>query len=59
VPSAGVSGTGKFVSPGLYEVHLNSQGKSLACKLRLAQQGSIVILYLSDEPFRQMTYQRK
>ncbi len=58
-PDAGVSGSAKPLRPGLYEANLTAAGQQLACKFRLDSDGKRLILYLTDEPFHQITYQKK
>jgi hypothetical protein len=59
VPGAGVRGSIKAIRPGLYQGPLKARDQSLLCRFRLADEGKLLILYLSDEPFHQMTYQKK
>ena len=59
IPAAGVSGSVKATGPNVYQGQLNCQGQSLPCSFRLADEGKLLILYLSEEPFHQMTYQKK
>jgi DNA-directed RNA polymerase subunit RPC12/RpoP len=59
IPAAGVSGAAKATGPNVYQGQLNFQGQSLPCSLRLADEGKLLVLYLSEEPFHQMTYQKK
>ena len=59
VPAANVSGSFKALAMGVYQGQLNCQDQTLLCKLRLADDGKLLILYLTEEPFHQMTYQRK
>lgn len=59
VPAAGVSGSVKAVRQGLYQGQLSAHDQTLMCKFRLAEEGKLLILYMSDEPFHQMTYQKK
>ena len=59
MPQAGVTGLVQPIGGGLYEVMLQSGQASLACKLRVIDRGQKLILYLSEEPFRQLTFVRK
>jgi hypothetical protein len=59
VPAAGVSGSVKMIRAGLYQGLLKARDQSLPCKFRLAEEGRLLILYMGDEPFHQMTYQKK
>jgi hypothetical protein len=59
VPAAGVSGSVKAIRLGLYQGLLSAHDQTLMCKFRLAEEGKLLILYMSDEPFHQITYQKK
>lgn len=54
--SGEVSGSATRDSRGLYVARLNHNGDTLDCLLRFAYGGSQAILYLSDEPFHQLTF---
>lgn len=53
-----VRGVAKPVGGGMYETVLKHGKDELTCKLRLADGGDTLIVYLTDEPFHQMTYTR-
>lgn len=55
VLSAEVQAVGK----GLYSAVLRLGDSTLDCRLRLADSGNTLILYLSDQPFHQLTYVRQ
>jgi DNA-directed RNA polymerase subunit RPC12/RpoP len=59
VPAAGASGSVTAIRPGLYQGLLKVQNQSLLCRFRLADEGKLLILYMGDEPFHQMTYLKK
>ena len=46
-------------SRGLYPAVLRLRDDKLDCTLRLTRDAGTLILYLSDEPFHQLTYARK
>ena len=56
IPEASVSGTAVETSPGHYTATLRRDEATLACRLRVLDQGKRVILYLADEPFHEITY---
>jgi len=56
LPEASVSGTATETSPGHYQAQLKQDNATLACRLRVLDQGKRVILYLADEPFHEITY---
>ena len=56
LPEASVSGTATETSPGHYDATLQLDAATLACRLRVLDQGQRVILYLADEPFHEITY---
>ncbi len=57
IPAAKVKGFGKYIDEDLYELTLKNNLGSLTCKLRQLEDDRI-ILYLSDKPMHQITYQR-
>lgn len=59
IPAAGVRGVLQPSGPCLYQARLDLGSQSLQCKFRLAQDGKLLVLYLTDDPFHQITYQRK
>lgn len=58
IPAAGVLGTAKPALAGVYETVLRYEDSRLPCKLRSCGDGDRLILYLSDQPFHQITYNR-
>ncbi|MEI7836553.1 MAG: hypothetical protein WCK05_09085, partial [Planctomycetota bacterium] len=60
IPGAEVSGLAKIGAGGAYDVTLYRQGepKGLRCTMRPVKDGtkSLLLLYLSDEPFHQICY---
>jgi DNA-directed RNA polymerase subunit RPC12/RpoP len=59
-PSAGVTGTAKYAGREMFTAKLaTADGQSLDCRLRALNGGSTLVLYLSDQPFHQLTYQRR
>ncbi|MHC4982861.1 MAG: FmdB family zinc ribbon protein [Planctomycetota bacterium] len=59
IPAAGVTGSLKPLAECLYEVRLVRGAEAIRCKLRFIDAGKRAILYLADEPFHQITYERK
>lgn len=60
IPSAGITGTARYTSGDLFAAKLTTaDGQSLDCRIRALGDGSQLVLYLSDEPFHQVTYQRR
>ena len=58
IPEAAVEGKAKSLGGGLYKAVLKRSADALDCKLRLINGGRGLILYLSDAPFHQVTYER-
>ena len=59
IVAAGVSGPAKPAGQGVYQVALKSpRGQALDARLRLFDGGRRLLLYLSDQPFHQITYQK-
>jgi len=56
--SGQVTGTARQDARGLYVTKLNHNGSTLQCLLRFAHGGKEAILYLSEEPFHQLTFAR-
>ena len=59
IPAAMVTGQARSVGGGLYEAILHHRQKSLNCKIRLVDSAQRLVLYLSDQPFHQLSYARK
>jgi hypothetical protein len=59
IPSAGVTGSAQSAGEGVYAAALRHEGHLLRCKLRLIEGGKRLVLYLSDAPFHQLTYERQ
>lgn len=59
IPQAGVGGPAQAAGGGLYTLVLCHGDDRLPCKLRFADAGRRAILYLSDEPFHQISYERQ
>lgn len=59
IPDAGVQGRARPLGQGLYAAVLKRGDSVLDAKLRLIDGGKRLILYLSDEPFHQITYDRQ
>lgn len=59
IPAAPVVGLATPSGPGMYNVDLQNANGKLSCRLRLVSGGRLLVLYLSDEPFHQILYQRK
>jgi len=59
IPGAEVTGTATAIGAGTYRAKLSCDQHSLEAFLRLDEGGRTLILYLSVEPFHQMTYLRK
>ena len=59
-PAAGVTGTAKHAGADMFTAKLTTaDGQSLDCRLRVLYGGSTLVLFLSDQPFHQLTYQKK
>ncbi len=58
-PDAGVSGRSRPIGGGLYAVELVMGEEKLSSQLRLVRGGDMLILYLKDQPFHQITFKRK
>ena len=56
--SGEVTGTARPDARGLYVTKLTHNGSTLQCLLRFAHGGKEAILYLSEEPFHQLTFAR-
>ena len=56
--SGEVTGTARRDTRGLYVTELTHNGSTLQCLLRFAHGGKEAILYLSEEPFHQLTFAR-
>jgi len=56
LPDAHVTGAGKQVAPGLFQVPLKHRRHSLRAAVRFVEGGRRAILYLADRPFHQLTY---
>jgi len=56
--SGEVTGTAKQDTRGLYVTQFTHNGSTLQCLLRFAHGGKEAILYLSEEPFHQLTFAR-
>jgi hypothetical protein len=56
--SGEVTGTARQDTRGLYVTQLKHNGSTLQCLLRFAHGGKEAILYLSEEPFHQLTFAR-
>jgi len=56
--SGEVTGTARQDTSGLYVTQLKHNGSTLQCLLRFAHGGKEAILYLSEEPFHQLTFAR-
>jgi len=56
--SGEVTGTARQDARGLYVAKLKHNGSTLQCLLRFAHGGKEAILYLSEEPFHQLTFAR-
>ena len=56
--SGEVTGTARQDARGLYVTKLTHNGSTLQCLLRFAHGGKEAILYLSEEPFHQLTFAR-
>lgn len=54
--SGEVTGTARQDARGLYVTRLSHNGSTLQCLLRFAHGGQEAILYLSEEPFHQLTF---
>ena len=54
--SGEVTGTASQDARGLYVTKLSHNGSTLQCLLRFAYGGKEAILYLSEEPFHQLTF---
>ena len=59
MPDAGVLGPAEPVAAGVYNVFLNYRSDTIKCRLRLFDSGRGLILYLSDQPFHQLTFRRR
>jgi hypothetical protein len=59
LPGASVTGTASHAGSGTYEVHLQKGAASIEGKLRAATGGNLLILYLQDSPFHQITFARQ
>ncbi len=59
IPAAGVTGTVAPGGNGVYAAVLRHGDDALNCKLRLIDGGRRLVLYLADEPFHQLTYERQ
>jgi len=58
IPAAAVSGSAQAGPDGMYQAVLRNGKDELKCALRPMVDGRGVILYLSDQPFHQLTYAR-
>ena len=58
IPGAGIAGRASG-GGALRNLELRCGQHSLACKLRFIDSGKRAVLYLSDEPFHQITYERQ
>ena len=56
--SGSVTGTARRDARGLYVTKLTHNGSTLQCLLRFSHGGNEAILYLSEEPFHQLTFAR-
>ncbi len=52
-------GSARPAGKGLYDTVIKYDGDELNCKLRLSDDGKLLILYLADKPFHQIVYTRK
>ena len=58
IPAAQVRGSAKANGDGEYEAVLHHNGDKLACTFRPTSDGEGIVLFLSPEPFHQLTYAR-
>lgn len=60
IPSAGINGTARRGEGDAFVAELSDAGNNrLNCQLRLLEGGKRLLLYLSPEPYHQITYTRK
>ena len=59
--TASINGIAEPIGGGLYNLSLKHYDDELKCKLRLAGDGGkqLLILYLADKPFHQLTFERR